>query len=547
MSSPVGYPQRGAYPMFSETSKGDVPVGKDGTNLIPVMANVTSSSRELVFSDNAPVAATVTTGARTSDAVIAGILVSPFVVTQPITLNRVSGYVAVTQQSKLVEIGLYDKDKNLLATTERREVPEVGPFQFAHQRVTLQPGTYFYALSCNGTTAAFGVVDALEGFSATLAMPLAAKLGALTTSWQRPYLVGHKADNFEVVNFTDVSDPARKVRVYGSASGGKVLGIDVSTFKFVYSTDGGATWIQMMPYPPTGSAWIDMIGDGTRFYALTISGRIWASTGYTAGDTVSEVSCPIQSGLRRQYTLGRPYALAIFNDYLFQGEYSTVSASLGTGELTNDPSDPAPARILKYGPLSGTPAWTLSKQFTNGRHVHAFHTVGSIRMWASIGDAASGSDVGIWRLTNAVTEDWVRWTRNDAGYTDHYPVDMIDLSVPGSGKGIYGAGDRRGVSLTFTKATGVASNINIDRQLYTAAGQDVNETSRSLAHDAVTKNLYWFTEETTTPAVWMTPPPYTQPIKLTPIAMELVTRSVVNNGYLLCFDKRFTLPKLPWQ
>ena len=44
MSSPVGYPQRNAYPMFSSTSQGDVPVGKDGANLIPVTANVTSSS-----------------------------------------------------------------------------------------------------------------------------------------------------------------------------------------------------------------------------------------------------------------------------------------------------------------------------------------------------------------------------------------------------------------------------------------------------------------------------------------------------------------------
>lgn len=47
MSSPVGYPQRGAYPMFSSTSQGDVPVGKNGTNLIPVMANVIPSSGEI--------------------------------------------------------------------------------------------------------------------------------------------------------------------------------------------------------------------------------------------------------------------------------------------------------------------------------------------------------------------------------------------------------------------------------------------------------------------------------------------------------------------
>lgn len=48
MSSPVGYPQRNAYPMFSSTSQGDVPVGKNGANLIPVMANVIPSSGVVV-------------------------------------------------------------------------------------------------------------------------------------------------------------------------------------------------------------------------------------------------------------------------------------------------------------------------------------------------------------------------------------------------------------------------------------------------------------------------------------------------------------------
>lgn len=47
MSSPVGYPQRNAYPMFSSTSQGDVPVGKNGADVTPVMANVTTSSGEV--------------------------------------------------------------------------------------------------------------------------------------------------------------------------------------------------------------------------------------------------------------------------------------------------------------------------------------------------------------------------------------------------------------------------------------------------------------------------------------------------------------------
>lgn len=51
MSSPVGYPQRNAYPMFSSTSQGDVPVGKNGANLIPVMANVITPSGGIEVQD----------------------------------------------------------------------------------------------------------------------------------------------------------------------------------------------------------------------------------------------------------------------------------------------------------------------------------------------------------------------------------------------------------------------------------------------------------------------------------------------------------------
>ena len=53
MSSPVGYPQRNAYPMFSSTSQGDVPVGKNGANLVPVMA---TTSAQVVASKGAGIA-----------------------------------------------------------------------------------------------------------------------------------------------------------------------------------------------------------------------------------------------------------------------------------------------------------------------------------------------------------------------------------------------------------------------------------------------------------------------------------------------------------
>ena len=64
MSSPVGYPQRNAYPMFSSTSKGDTPVGVDGGLKYPLMVT-TSSSGGVGFSDRTALDNTMTGYART--------------------------------------------------------------------------------------------------------------------------------------------------------------------------------------------------------------------------------------------------------------------------------------------------------------------------------------------------------------------------------------------------------------------------------------------------------------------------------------------------
>ena len=50
MSSPVGYPQRNAYPMFSSTSKGDMPVGVDGGTSFPLIASLAPSGEVVVSS-----------------------------------------------------------------------------------------------------------------------------------------------------------------------------------------------------------------------------------------------------------------------------------------------------------------------------------------------------------------------------------------------------------------------------------------------------------------------------------------------------------------
>ena len=492
------------------------------------------------------VAASATTGHRTSDAVISATTsIAPLTITQPITLNRVSGYCAVAQAGALVEIGLYKQDRSLVTRTGVRELGPVGAFEFSHPEVTLDPGVYFYAVSCTGTTAQIAMTDSGGGYTAAAAVPLADPLPTITPSFKYPALIGKTPMAKKVVNFEDLSNP--RYRVYGQdAAATKVFAIDTTAFKLVYTTNGGESWVQMMSYPsPPDGFYIDMIADSTSLYMLTMKGRLYKTSGFTASDTVTEISAPVAPGFRRANTSARQYCLCIFNDYLYQGEYSQAGA-----ELPNDPSDPSGPRIWKYGPLSGTPTWSLSKQFSGARHVHSFFAEGALRMWVSLGDTGSGNEIGFWRLAGAdvATDNWQRWTTPVAPNTAHYCTDMVSAGGYGAPAGLYGAGDNAGNAVTHTYITGgTLGSYNVDKQLPTPAGQPSTETSRSIAYDFASKNLYWFTAETTDPALYMSYPPYSESVRVCSLNVSQINRACVQNGYLMQFDKRFKLPKMPWQ
>jgi hypothetical protein len=498
---------------------GSVLFTSDGTSWQPVYTQVAPTS----------------TGNVDTQIAVAATSITPFKINSTTVLNRVGGIVGTTQATKLMDIGLYDSNKNLLASTGLREVPDVGQFEFYHPEVTLLPGNYYYALSCNGTTATFGHTYKYGGFTKTLSLPVAVTLTNLVPANTCPALVAIPKDTLQPTGFQDLSQT--KYRVYG-ANGSQPWGLNTSNFKICMSTDSGATFTDMMAQPSYGGASIyDMVFDATKLYVFTSDMRIFQSSDLTAGATWTEITCPVSAGLRRSVAVARPYGITVWNDYVVMGEYS------GATDLQNDPSDPAGPRLLKYGPLSGTPAWSLAKQFTAARHVHSLFQDGVSKLWVSLGDAGYGADIGLWRMTDIVANTITKWTTISAPYTDYYGVDVIEIN-PGVGcaAGIYCTSDRPGHHLLFSKAAGNAGGFNLSTQL-PRLNTDTAETVRSLAYDKNgTKNLYYFTAESSDIALYVTPPPYTQAYRLTGVSSALQSRAVISGNYLMMFNRRYLLP-----
>ena len=511
---------------------------------------------------------TVTTGAREGDVAIAVVAIAPFEVIKPTTLNRVSGTVGTTQAAKLMEIGIYNELTNVkIVTTEKREVPEVGGFEFSHPPVTLQPGRYYYALTCNGTTATFGHAYKSGGFLAAAQMPLLNSLTSVVPASYYPALTGYSSFISTHSGFAEAPLPIN-VKVYGK-NGTDVWGYNSSSNKMCISTDSGATFTDMMSPPTLGAAGFhDLQFNGTKIIALLSNTKIWMSSDLTAGATWSEISCPISAGLKRSVATTRPYAIAIFQDYLVWGEYTTGTigtyAAPGPTDLQSDPSDPAGPRIFKYGPLSGTPAWSLTKQLTYARHVHSLFTDGAnVKLWVSVGDtgyqSGANNDYGIWRCTAIATDTWVKWTNGYTPNNAYYPIDFVELNpAKGAATGLYGTSDATGLefpnlpvgkSILFSKVSGTAGQFNLNASAFVRNGS--TETTRSMVVDTATAgtyNMFVFAAESPDPWLYVSPAPYVETYPLVSISdMPFLGRSIIVGGYLICVNKRWALPKFSWQ
>ena len=494
---------------------------------------------------------TVTTGKRDTDTALAATVLAPFTVAVPVTLNRVAGYVGTTQAAKLVEIAIMNESRTVLATTGKREVPLAGPFEFAHPEVTLPAGRYFYAMSCNGTTATFGYTYAYGGWTATLALPLSSTLTGIAPASTFPALTGLPAGLPTPSGFVDSSGT---VRVYGIDPATTYLwGVNPANQKLCYSTNSGASFTDVMPRPSFTSAGVaDITFSGTKAYVLGQDATLAVSSDLSASATWTDISCPTTAGLRHSVAVARPYGFFIWQDYVWQGEYTS------TVQTAADPTDPSGPRILKYGPLSGVPAWSMHKEFSTGKHVHSFWaaSAGASSMYVTVGDNTSGygADVGVWRISPDAAGSFSKWTSQTAPFNQYNAVDFIFSSgTVGVPDGLYLCGDfptsttPQPSHVMHCKISGSAGSFNLEDQIFNETGIS-GETSRSIVQDITTRNIYWVTQETTDPAVWCSPPPYTQAVRLGSISSSLYpTRSFISSGYLHIFNKRWTVAKFPWQ
>lgn len=493
----------------------------------------------------------VTTGPRDADTALAATVLAPFYVPVMTTLNRVAGNVGTTQAAKLVEIAIMDESRNVLATTGKREVPLAGPFEFAHPEVTLPAGRYFYAMSCNGTTATFGYTAAYGGYTATLSLPLSSALAGIVPAGAFPALRGLPAGLPTPSGFVDSSTGKR---VYGvDPVTGYLWGVNPANQKLCYSSDAGATFTDVMPRPSFTAAGVaDITFSGTKAYVLGQDATLAVSSDLTSGATWTDISCPTTVGLRHSVAVARPYGFFIWQDYLWQGEYTS------SVQTASDPTDPSGPRILRYGPLSGSPAWAMHKEFSTAKHIHSFWagSAAAASMYVTVGDntGAYGTDVGIWRISPDAAGSWTKWNSQSAPFNVYNAVDFIFSSgTVGVPDGLYLAGDfptsntPKPSHVMHCKISGTAGSFNLEDQIFNETGIS-GETSRSIVQDVTTRNIYWITQETTDPAIWCSPPPYTQAVRLGALPPGFYpTRAFVASGYLHIFDKRWSVAKFPWQ
>jgi hypothetical protein len=218
---------------------------------------------------------------------------------------------------------------------------------------------------------------------------------------------------------------------------------------------------------------------------------------------------------------GFPYCLNIWNGYLYAGEYS------GTLPLETPP------KLHKMELSSGT--WSVAKQFTNAKHIHAVQSPGSAVMYVVCGDQGYGTDVGIHRITqaNQATDTFQKVT---AGETLPYPVNLEFV-----GSKIYGSGDQPPTHIISTRAIGSLGNFRLNANNFKESTSEAGETCRAIKADTE-GNLYYLAVETpTSHALYVSPPPYIHRFKISDVINDTGVngRTVRSGDYFMNYEMRW--------
>lgn len=495
-------------------------------------------------------------GRKDTDTVFTGLTIAPWVVTDYCDLTAVRGYCAVSQAAKVMEVVVYNEKMAKVASSGQIEIPAVGIFEIAIPKTRLAPGTYYAGIMTNATTASFGTVSNVKGFLRTsLVPPSLANISTLVPTRVVPALEPICGD----LPMPDSIGPLldSPINVLGGDSTVGVWGYNTATGKLCKSTDGLAFTDLMLPPTVPGGYVIDLIVSGTKLYVLSSRMTCFVSSDLSASATWSDITPPKATapgvGLLHSVAQARPYCITVWQDYFWLGEYTTTP----TGEVKDDPFDPSGPRLLKYGPLSGTPAWSLGKQFDQARHLHGLVNAASTIMFVICGDNningvtyGDGSALGYWRVTSSDISVFTKWSLNNG----LYPVDAIYVSGYSTSAempdGLYGSADQNGSHVNFCKISGNAGGFVINKQCFTPSGGG-SETARGLVLEGATKNIYYHTAETTlpnTPAIYVTPPPGIRPFKLYSVPdIKLDARAVVAYGRVFHYNYHHDVVRFPHQ
>lgn len=469
------------------------------------------------------------------------IRIVPFSVNTYTNINRVDGTVVnKTENGKLVEIAIYDSSLAQVSTTGKREIPENGSFSFSLNNPLTVPGTYYLAFGTNSTTSTFNTNSTAAGYYMTAATPLPSTLSSMTAATGSMPALTLKGDAPGIAPGFSYGSTPSGIYVFGwDPVSSQPYGRNANTSKICYSIDTGATFVDLMTEPTydSGDYMIDLLVLSSKIYILTHKLKLYRSTGLTASDTWDDISCPTTAGLRHSNAQALPYGFTgIFQNYIFIGEYSVIGSEFA-------PDGP---RILRYDTVGDS--WALSQEFTGARHIHAFYNAGTA-IYASIGDAGY-TGIGLWQLTPAGigagvggSDTWTAWTTTTSPHSSNYAVNII----AGDGtfiSGIIGAADVVGNHLLFSKTSGTAGSFEFSPLIYRPVGNG-SETVWSVIEDNTYGNIYYFTAESSAPALYVTFPPYVQTVKLkdlTDTPPAFIGRTVKAGQVIMTYNQRFTIP-----
>ncbi|ULH17453.1 hypothetical protein MF271_19230 (plasmid) [Deinococcus sp. KNUC1210] len=518
---------------------------------------------------------------------------TPFDVAATSVVNRIVGTVVTTSSGDLVEVSIYDSNFQRLTlpspdgrevTSESREIPEPGPFEFAIPEVTLTPGRYYLGITTTSNTAEFStdprgggqVAQISQGsFSSTAVAlnyltPTSFSSSNIQAAAEAPALIALRKSVPVPTGYSSDSAANPQYFVFGiDPSADRPIAIDtgVSPRRFATSAASGAagSWTDLMVLPTpansTNNDMQDLVVLNQRIYVLFHDGSVLRSSDLTSTATWQDISPP--STLRHSNSLGRPQGMTVFNGKLYWSEYSAATGTEPAGtvyrEFANGPDD-GPF-VLKFDPVSGT--WTKSFTVVGARHVHTLYTPGDSHLWMAVGDAGTAG-IGIWRLTQGNigqgpggTDLWEKWTSLDAPHAKNYPVGLVELqNVRGAPNGLYGGSDRPGKYILYSKTSGNPGQFNLSAQMFQpprlATGNE-GETVGQIINDQY-NNLYFWTQEGTQTNFYVSPAPYTQIVKLDIPASRYLPgtqkipfqgRAVRSGDYIMMYNQRFHVVRFP--